>query len=52
MEFRTLYSELRRRSVFKVTALYAVGAWAVIQVAATVFIARMRRRAALRSELI
>jgi TolB-like protein len=37
MNLRDVLSELRRRRVFKVTAIYAIVAWIVVQVAATTF---------------
>ena len=33
----SIFEELKRRRVFRVAAMYAVGAWAVIQVATTIF---------------
>jgi adenylate cyclase len=37
MNLRDVFSELRRRRVFKVTGIYAIVAWIVVQVAATTF---------------
>ncbi|HEX6557838.1 MAG TPA: FlgO family outer membrane protein [Longimicrobiales bacterium] len=36
MNLRNLYGELRRRHVIRVTGVYIVGVWAVVQVASTV----------------
>ena len=36
-EQRDFFSELKRRKVFRVAAMYAVGAWGVVQVADATF---------------
>jgi hypothetical protein len=50
VSLRRLYEELKRRHVFRVTGLYLIGAYAVIQAATTVFpFSIFRNRRQLRS---
>ena len=37
MKPTNVYKELQRRNVFKVATVYAIAAWLIIQVAATIF---------------
>ena len=39
----TLFDELKRRRGFRVAAMYAVGAWAVIQIVTTIFPQLLKR---------